>query len=102
MSCQICFNLYDHSLNKPYTLASQLHTFCVSCIRRFNERKCPVYKKSFKKSFPNLALLEVIPESNYDKLKAVSFKILNGLNEMKNNLTKKRDEKTRQIFKTNK
>jgi len=35
----------------------------------------------------------VIPELNYDKLKAELFKILNELNEMKNNLTKKRDEK---------
>jgi hypothetical protein len=49
----------------------------------------------------------VIPESNYDKLKAELFKILNELNEMKNNLTKKRDVntqifKTTQTFKTNK
>ena len=99
MSCQICFNPYDHSLYKPYTLTCQLHTFCISCIGRFNERKCPVCNKSFKKSFPNLALLEVIPESNYDKLKAESFKILNELNEMKNNLANKRDEKQEKYLK---
>jgi hypothetical protein len=99
MSCQICFNPYDHSLYKPYTLTCQLHTFCVSCIGRFNERKCPVCNKSFKKSFPNLALLEVIPESNYDKLKAESFKILNELNEIKTNFTNKRDEKLNKYLK---
>jgi hypothetical protein len=99
MSCQICFNPYDHSLYKPYTLTCQLHTFCISCIGRFNERKCPVCNKSFKKIFPNLALLEVIPESNYDKLKSESFKILNELNEMKNNFTNKRDEKLNKYLK---
>ena len=76
-----------------------MHTFCISCIDELTVRSCPVCNKLFNKSFPNLALLEVIPESNYDKLKAESFKILNELNEMKNNATKKRDEKLSKYLK---
>jgi DNA-binding protein H-NS len=93
MSCQLCLNEYDHSINKPYTLSCWLHTFCISCIGKLQQRKCPVCKKYFDQYHPNLALLELIPESNYDKLKAESFKILNELNELKNNLANKRDEK---------
>ncbi len=93
MSCQICFHPYDHSVHKPYTLSCLSHTFCICCIDKLTEKKCPVCIKPFDQKNPNLALLEFIPQSNYDKLKTKSLKILNELNEIKQYLNKAQDAK---------
>jgi len=90
MSCQICFDNYDHSI--------RLHSFCLCCINKLNEKKCPVCSKTFNKTYPNLALLDLIPESNYDKLKAESLKSFNEIKQIKNELIKKRDEKLNEIL----
>ena len=42
---------------------------------------------------PNIALLDFIPESNYDHLKSVSFKIINEINEIKRCLKNNREKK---------
>lgn len=65
MDCQICFNQYDHSKRKPYSLSSCPHTFCIGCLHKI--KKCPFCNTIFKEIHPNLALLAFIPESEYDK-----------------------------------
>ena len=65
MDCQICFNQYDHSKHKPYSLSSCPHTFCACCLVKV--KKCPICNKIYKEMHPNLALLAFIPESEYDK-----------------------------------
>ncbi len=93
MNCQICFHPYDHSVHKPYTLSCLSHTFCIFCIDKLPEKKCPLCMKPFDQKNPNLALLELIPQSNYDKLKLKSIKILNELNETKQNLNIRQEAK---------
>jgi hypothetical protein len=93
MSCTICFNSYDHSVHKPYTLSCLLHTYCISCIEKLDKRNCPICNEPITKKHPNIALLEFIPESKYDKLKSETLKSLHELKEIKQNLNQKRDEK---------
>jgi hypothetical protein len=59
-----------HSIRKPFVLSSCGHTYCLWCLKQFNENKCPQCRKVFKEKNPNIALLNLIPESNYDNLKA--------------------------------
>ena len=88
MSCRICFNAYDHCIHKPYTLSYILHTFCMSCIKIFKKYKCPVCQEIIYKKALCIDLLE----SNYNKLKAESFKVLNNFIETGNDLKNKRDD----------
>ena len=67
MSCDICFNNYDHSIHKPYMLSCP-HTFCLSCINKLSNKKCPNCSISISVKNPNIALLEFIKESIYDKM----------------------------------
>ena len=92
MNCEICLNQYDHSIHKPYSLSCP-HTVCISCVNQLNENKCPLCKTEIKAKNPNIALLNFIPESAYDKLKASSQKILIELNEIKNALKYKSETK---------
>jgi len=92
MSCDICFNNYDHSIHKPYMLSCP-HTFCLSCINKLSNKKCPNCSISISVKNPNIALLEFIKESIYDKMKAESQKTLNEINELKKTLTDKREVK---------
>ncbi len=91
MECVICVNLYDHSIHKPYSLTSCPHTYCLECLDKFN--KCPQCSIPINGKNLNIELLKLIPESSYDKLKAISLKIFIELNEAKQNLKKKREEK---------
>lgn len=82
MSCQICYNAFDHSKHKPYFLSCP-HTFCLECLDRLADSKCPTCKKQFNAKYPNLALLEFIPESTYDTAKHNLERTLNEANELK-------------------
>ena len=67
-SCEICFEPFDHSIHKPYNLSCP-HTYCLKCIQIFKDNKCPACNKEIKEKYPSTAILRLIPESNYDKLK---------------------------------
>ena len=82
MSCMICFNQYDHSNRKPYMLSCP-HTFCLSCVNLMVTNNCPTCNARIQAKHPNLALLEFIPESLYDKLKADTLKTLSEINDIK-------------------
>jgi hypothetical protein len=98
MSCTICFNSFDHSVHKPYTLSCLLHTYCISCIEKLDKKNCPICNEPITKKHPNIALLEFIPESKYDKLKSETLKSLHELKEIKQNLNQKRDEKLTELL----
>ena len=92
MNCQICLNSFDHSIHKPYMLSCP-HTFCLSCINKLTANKCPVCNIEIKAKNSNIALLGLIPESLYDKLKVEAQKVSNETIEIKNALKKKRETK---------
>jgi hypothetical protein len=94
--CKICLEPYDHSIRKPYSLSSCPHTFCINCLERLKENKCPVCNRNIISKNINLELLELIPESEYDKSKAEAFKSLNELNELRDNLKLKQDLKLKE------
>lgn len=96
MNCEICFEPFDHSIRKPYSLSSCSHTYCLSCLQKLINKKCPECNKTIKEKNPNNALLRFIPESNYDKLKSETLKAWINLNEIKQNLKSKRQEKLEQ------
>lgn len=87
MSCQICFNSYDHSRHRPYHLSCP-HTFCLDCLDKLRDNKCPSCKTPIQFKNPNLALLEFIPESTYDSLKQQLHRILTETNDLKSSLTR--------------
>ena len=66
MNCKICFQPFDHSFRQPYILHCT-HTYCRSCVN--TEQMCPICNIKIDDKILNLALLESIPLSNYDKLK---------------------------------
>ena len=58
------------------------HTCCMPCLQKLNENKtCYSCKKVYIEMNTNIALLNMIPESNYDKLKAKTLKGLTEINE---------------------
>jgi hypothetical protein len=86
MNCEICFESFDHSIRKPYSLSSCSHTYCLSCLQSFTNNKCPTCNKKFKQKNPNIALLKLIPESIYDKLKGRVLKACIELKEIDQDL----------------
>ena len=75
MNCQIHFNQFDHSIYKPYILSCP-HTICLDCLKRLTSKICPFCSEPVTNSYPNLALLELLPESEYDKNKTECIKVL--------------------------
>jgi hypothetical protein len=103
MSCQVCFNAYDHSLNKPYSLSSCSHTICWSCLNLNKLDHCLICNKHFNNKHINSALLEFISISSNDILKAEVLKSINEISQILVNLDKKRSkqiEKYEDIFKS--
>ena len=94
--CKICLEPYDHSIRKPYSLSSCPHTFCISCLELLKENKCPICNRNIIAKNTNLELLELIPESDYDRSKAEAFKSLNELNELRDQLKLKQDSKLKE------
>ena len=93
MECNICFEPFDHSIRKPYSLSSCQHTYCLKCLDQLNNNKCPNCNEPIKGKNINIALLKLIPESSYDKLKATTLKYCIEINEIKNNLKKSNEER---------
>lgn len=92
MNCQICLNPFDHSKFKPYSLSCP-HTVCISCINSLIAKECPNCKTEITIFNPNLALLELIPESSYDKLKKELFTLLCETSELKSKVDADREQK---------
>jgi len=109
MNCEICFNPYDHSIHKPYVLSCP-HTFCKFCVDLLTTNKCPTCNTDISIKNPNIALLNLIPESSYDKLKVTFHKTLIELTNIINTVNIKGEPKlckylekilaTRNIIKT--
>ena len=91
--CQICFEPFDHSIRIPYSLSSCPHTFCLKCLDQFTTKNCPKCNTLIKGRNLNMALLELIPKSEYDKLKEETLIAIISINETKNDLKNVRDEK---------
>jgi hypothetical protein len=91
MNCDICLEPFDHSIRKPCSLSSCPHTYCLKCLEQFH--KCPQCNEPIKGKNINIALLKFIPESNYDKLKAITLKSCIEANDIKNKLKASNEEK---------
>jgi len=91
MECDICIEPYDHSIRKPCSLSSCPHTYCLKCLEQLNI--CPKCNEPIKGKNINIALLNFIPESSYDKLKTTTLKSSNEITEIKNKLKKINEEK---------
>ena len=76
-SCKICLNNYDHSIRKPHHLSCP-HTFCIECINKIKyiSNRCPHCNLPIRGIHQNIELLDTIPQSSYDKLKAETLKDL--------------------------
>ncbi len=92
MQCEICLNVYDHSKHKPFFLSCP-HTFCVECLNRLKENKCPACQKPYAERYPNLALLQLVPRSPYDLLKSDLENCLNDIADLKVKLDECSDRK---------
>lgn len=87
MDCDICLNPYDHSKHKPFSLTCP-HTVCLDCLNKLNTKHCPNCKEPIKAKYPNLALIKLIPESKYDKLRNQLEKNTVEANDLKQKLNK--------------
>jgi hypothetical protein len=95
MSCKICFNNYDHSKHKPYQLSCP-HTYCINCLNKLKSNKCPACNLKIVNKNPNIAVLELITESEYDNLKKNLTKNIIEINNSKNSLALKREIKLKE------
>jgi hypothetical protein len=92
-TCNICLEAFDHSTHKPYSLSSCSHTYCLNCLEKLTNKKCPSCGKLFREKHPNIALIEFIPLSSFDKLKGECSKALIEINEVKEDLKNNRQNK---------
>ncbi len=95
MNCKICFQPFDHSFRQPYILHCT-HTYCRGCVNA--EQICPICNIKIDGKILNLALLESIPLSNYDKLKIESLNSIKDINKMHTDLNTKRQNKLDECF----
>ena len=58
-SCDICLDLFDHSIHKPSVLICG-HTFCLSCLKKLNKKQCPTCNKQFIEVNSNTAQINKI------------------------------------------
>lgn len=90
MDCELCFDKYDHSLHRPFSLQC-LHTFCFNCMKQLTS--CPVCKGPIGSRTPNWALLRLVPESAYDNSKTEFLRVLSEINELKSRIDKNKEVK---------
>jgi len=97
MSCKICFNNFDHSKHRPYQLSCP-HTYYISCLNKLKSNKCPMCNSIIVNKNTNIALLELIQESDYDRLKSKISKNLIEINNSKTELAFKREIKLKEYM----
>lgn len=86
MNCQICFENYNDSKTKPYSITPCGHTFCSKCLDNLmitDAAKCPKCRIQIKGKIMNFAILDVIdlnliPDSNLGLKKTIE-KTLNDV-----------------------
>jgi hypothetical protein len=66
---------------------------CLRCLEKLTNKKCPSCGKLFREKHPNIALIEFIPLSSFDKLKGECSKALIEINEVKEDLKNNRQNK---------
>lgn len=96
MTCQVCLSEYDHSKHKPYSLSNCPHTFCIDCINKVKNKKCPMCQTFFRSYNPNLSLLEFVPYSEYDKAKSELEKTYNEANNLYTQLKADKEKKIKE------
>lgn len=67
IECEICLNRYDHSKYLPQLISPCMHVACFACLVK--TEFCPHCLNKFTSKQTSWKLVELIPESNYDKLK---------------------------------
>ena len=93
MDCEICFDKFDHSFNKPMVLIRCGHTVCAKCVNNLAEKKCPSCNMAIKETLVNWAILKIVADSEYDMLKSELEKTMNDIESIENKLIKDKEEK---------
>lgn len=70
MECEICVKPYDKSKRQPFVVSPCSHTFCIECLQKLDLKQCRTCNKEIRGKNTNWALLQLVPESNFDTLKA--------------------------------
>lgn len=96
MQCKICLENFDQSKHLPYCLLPCCHSFCINCLLKQSALfiACPNCNTEISGKSPNWDLKELIPESEYDKLKSQLQQALNEVNDLKKQCDKLRGIKT--------
>jgi hypothetical protein len=68
LTCPIGFEIYNDNINKPVTLDSCGHTFCIKCIQMLKIKSCPQCRKMFDKTHPNYTLIDIITSKGRHEL----------------------------------
>lgn len=98
MTCQICFNGYNHSIHRPYSLSNCPHTFCISCLNRLKSNKCPVCQAKFTAKHPNLSLMDYVPKDSYDEARDDLEIVVNQINASRTRLNNNKDKKKQEFI----
>jgi hypothetical protein len=96
MDCDICFEKFDQSLNRPMTLIRCCHTICLSCLKNLKEKKCPSCDFTIEDSQTNWSIFKQVAESDYDKTKSNIIKRINELNSYDKQIIEMKREKKEQ------
>lgn len=62
MQCKICFEKYNNTVVKPYSLYPCSHSFCIRCLEALPQKECPKCKREIRDKQPNYDLLEALEE----------------------------------------
>jgi hypothetical protein len=64
--CAICYNLFNHSTHRPFSLNQCGHSFCYVCLKKLPKKECPLCKQIFQRINLNKQALELIIMSEFD------------------------------------
>jgi hypothetical protein len=68
LTCPIGFEVYNDGENKPFTLDSCGHTFCIKCVQMLSVKLCPQCRKTFDRVHPNYTLIDIITSKSKAEL----------------------------------
>ncbi len=78
MECDICFEKFDKSINKPLSLFRCAHTICAYCVKNLPTKDCPTCRRQIEDTAVNWLVFNSIQESEYDHLKAEIAKAIDN------------------------
>ena len=105
MECSICEENYNENEKKPYLLSPCGHCFCLSCTDQLIDRSCPMCRTYVESKTLNRGLLDLLNGSKMRPKTVIireskifeSFeKLFTSMDELKNSLKLKLDEKFKQ------